>query len=159
MESNIDFDPDVAVQVYTVALTQELLDLAKEADRETYKMLTTGIMHTYNISLVKGEEKVQHSAPVVVHIPIPEDLRSLALAGNVSVYRIEENGSLTDMHAVVDNGAIRFETNHFSLYAITETLSYQSVTSVQALVVVLLAATVLAVSFVTVTHIKKKRKV
>ena len=61
---------------------------------------------------------MQHSDYVTVYIPIPEDLRVLSLAGNVEVYRIEEDGSFTDMDAVVEDGFVRFVTNHFSLYVL-----------------------------------------
>lgn len=158
LESNVDFDPEVAAQIYAVALDQELLDLVKQADRETYELLTTGIMHTYNISLVKNGENVQHSAPVTVHIPIPKDLQSLALTGNVSVYRIEEDGTLTDMHAVVDGGTIRFETDHFSLYVITDQNGLEKGPSIKLPVIFLLAAAVLAAGIVTTVRIAKKRK-
>lgn len=158
LESDVDFAPEVAAQVYTVALSQELLDLVKQADRETYELLTTGIMHTYNISLVKNGDNVQHNAPVTVHIPIPKDLQALALTGNVSVYRIEEDGTLTNMYAVVDGGTIRFETDHFSLYVITDRNGLEKDPGVQTLVIVLLAAAVLAVGIVTTVLIAKKRR-
>lgn len=158
LESNVDFDPEVAAQIYTVALDEALLNLVKQADRETYELLTTGIMHTYNISLVQNGENIQHSAPVTVHIPIPKDLQSLALAGNVSVYRIEENGTLTDMHAVVDGGTIRFETDHFSLYVITDQNGLEKNPGAKLPVIVLLAAAALAVGIITAVLIVKKRR-
>ena len=124
LESQVDFDPDVALQAYCVEMDEEFLQFVQQADQETYDILTESICHTYNISLLKNEEKVQHSDYVTVYIPIPEDLRALALAENVTVYRIEEDGSLTDMNAVVEDGCMRFVTNHFSLYVLSGEAGY-----------------------------------
>ena len=118
LESAVDFDPDVALQAYCVELDEEYLEFVRNADQETYDILTQSICHTYNISLVKNNQAVQHSDYVTVYIPIPYDLQFLSLAGNVKVCRIEEDGSLTDMNAVVEDGCMRFVTNHFSLYAL-----------------------------------------
>lgn len=119
LKSEADFDPDVALQAYRVELDEEFLEFVRQADRETYEVLTQSICHTYSISLLKGGQKVQHSDNVTVYIPIPEDLRVLSLGGNVKVYRIEEDGSLTDMDAVVEDGCMRFVTDHFSLYVLS----------------------------------------
>lgn len=118
LESEVDFAPDVALQAYSVELDEDFLEFVRQADRETYDILTRSICHTYNISLLKGEEKVQHSDYVTVYIPIPKDLQALALGEKVKVYRIEEDGSLTDMDAVVEDGCMRFVTDHFSLYTL-----------------------------------------
>ena len=118
LESEVNFDPAVALQTYAVELSEEYLEFVRQADQETYDILTQSICRTYNISLLKGEEMVQHSGHVTVYIPIPYDLRAMALGGNVKVYRIEEDGSLTDMDAVVEDGCMRFVTDHFSLYTL-----------------------------------------
>lgn len=118
LESEVDFDPETALQVFSVTLSEELLEKVKNADPETYELLTTGIMHTYNISLVKHGEETQHSGDVAVYIPIPEDLVALGLSGHIKVYRIEEDGSVTDMDAAVVGDYIVFTTDHFSLYTL-----------------------------------------
>lgn len=112
------FDTGVALQTYKVELDEELLNLVKNADEESYELLTKGISRTYEISLMQNGKKIQHAGDVEVHIPIPEDIRSLPIGGNVKVYRIEENGTLTDMDAVVEDDAIMFTTEHFSLYTV-----------------------------------------
>lgn len=119
LESDVGFDDEVALQTFTVALDAQLLEKIQSADPETYALLTEGIMHTYNISLVKNGEETQHSSKVTVHIPIPEDLEYLGLKGQLKVFRIEEDGSLTDMHALVEGDTIKFTTDHFSLYVLT----------------------------------------
>lgn len=118
LESEADFDPEVALQVYTVVLDEELLEKVKNADQETYELLTKGIMHTYNISLLKNGEETQHSGDVTVYIPIPDDLEYLALNGHLKVFRMEEDGSMTDMDAVVQGDTVMFTTDHFSLYVL-----------------------------------------
>lgn len=112
------FDSSVALQTYKVELDEDLLNLVKNADRESYELLTKGISHTYEISLMQNGKNIQHDGDVMVNIPIPEDIRSLSIGGNVKVYRIEEDGSLTDMDAVVENDCIVFTTEHFSLYTV-----------------------------------------
>lgn len=118
LESEVDFEPDVALQTYQVEMDEEFLEYVQQADQETYEILTESVCHTYNISLLKNDQEVQHSDYVTVYIPIREDLRTLALAGHVRVYRIEEDGSLTDMDAVVEDGCMRFVTDHFSMYTL-----------------------------------------
>lgn len=118
LESEVDFDPEVALQVYSVALDEALLEKIKNASLETYEILTKSILHTYNISLVKNGEETQHSSDVAVHIPIPDDLEYLGLSGHLKVYRIEEDGALTDMDAVVQGDTVMFTTDHFSLYTL-----------------------------------------
>ncbi|MBQ8359002.1 MAG: leucine-rich repeat domain-containing protein [Oscillospiraceae bacterium] len=118
LESDTDFDAETALQVYKVDINQDLLDLIKSKDKEGYQILTQSLLHTYNISLVKNGEETQHSDKVTVYIPIPYDLQALSLSGNVCVYRIEEDGSLTNMFAKVENGCMVFKTDHFSLYTL-----------------------------------------
>ena len=71
----------------------------------------------YNISLVKDNELVQPSGKVKVHIPIPMGL----LDSTCYVYREEENGKWTRLNAQVEGNYLVFETDHFSLYAISGT--------------------------------------
>ena len=118
LESDVDFDQDVALEVYSVTLDDEILNKVKNADAETYKLLTSNVVRTYNISLMKNGNETQHKSDVSVHIPIPEDLELLGLNGHIKVYRIEEDGSVTDMDAVVIDDYIFFTTNHFSLYSV-----------------------------------------
>ena len=53
-----------------------------------------------------------------MYIPIPDDLEYLGLNGHLKVYRIEDDGTLTDMDAVVEGNCIMFTTDHFSLYTL-----------------------------------------
>ncbi len=71
----------------------------------------------YNISLVDMKEQiVQPNGKVTVKIVCPEGYDD-ALS---KVYRINSNGSLTNMLADLKDGYLTFETNHFSTYVITK---------------------------------------
>lgn len=118
LESEADFDPEVALQVYDVVLDEALLEKVKNADQVTYDLLMNGLVHTYNISLVKYGEETQHNGDVAVYIPIPDELEILGLNGHIKVFRIEEDGTVTDMDAAVIGDYIMFTTDHFSLYTV-----------------------------------------
>lgn len=64
----------------------------------------------FDISLVKDGEPVQPDGTVTVKIPTDNE--------NAKVYRIEEDGTKTDMNAVYSDGYMVFTTDHFSLYAL-----------------------------------------
>ena len=67
---------------------------------------------TYNITLVSNGEEVQPNGTVTVKIPVPETLDPETCA----VYRIEADGTRTDMNAVYEDGYMVFSTEHFSDY-------------------------------------------
>ena len=123
------FVSNVVLQTYKVELDEDLLTLVKNADEESYELLTSGISHTYEISLMQNGKSVQHDGKVMVYIPIPENIRSLSIQGNVKVYRVEEDGTLTDMDAVVEDDSIVFTTDHFSLYTVVGYESKETVDS------------------------------
>ncbi|MBQ9742634.1 MAG: leucine-rich repeat protein [Ruminococcus sp.] len=64
----------------------------------------------YDITLTQGEETVQPDGRVTVKIPTDNE--------NTTVYRVEENNTLTDMNAVHEDGYMVFTTDHFSLYVL-----------------------------------------
>ena len=64
----------------------------------------------YDISLTKDGVAIQLNEPATVKIPTTNE--------NAKVYRIETDGTKTDMNAVFDNGYMVFTTEHFSLYAL-----------------------------------------
>ncbi len=70
--------------------------------------------YLYNISFVKNDETVQPNGKVQVKIPIPKGMD----ASSCTVYRKEESGFWTPLHAYVDGKYLVFETDHFSLYGI-----------------------------------------
>lgn len=68
----------------------------------------------YDISLLKDGVEVQPDGTAKVKIPTDNE--------NAKVYRIEEDGTATDMNAVYENGCLVFVTDHFSVYAVAEPL-------------------------------------
>ena len=69
---------------------------------------------TYNINMYRDGQKIQPNAPVAVQIPIPVGYSKT----NIKVYRLNDDGTITDMEATVIDGYISFTTEHFSYYAL-----------------------------------------
>ncbi|MCR5151459.1 MAG: DUF6273 domain-containing protein [Clostridiales bacterium] len=70
----------------------------------------------YDISMVKNNELTQPNATAKILIPIPFGYNKTGL----KVYRINDNGSKTDMNARIEKNYLVFETDHFSYYAVVE---------------------------------------
>ncbi len=116
VESKTSFDEDVALNIFKVTPSIELLEQLKAEMPNTYTEIRDGMTYTYNISLIKGGEEIQHSDDVTVYIPIPPNLIPASYANKVKVYRMEENGALTEMNTTIESGCLVFTTEHFSLY-------------------------------------------
>ena len=67
---------------------------------------------TYDISLQAGGKAIRPNGNVTVKIPVPEKMDG----ASVKVYRQEADGTLTDMHAIFQDGYAVFTTDHFSQY-------------------------------------------
>lgn len=76
-------------------------------------LISGGLTGLYDISMVDSEgNAVQPEFTVKVKLPIGNK------QGNFTVYRVEEDGTLTNMNAYRDGEYMIFETDHFSLYVI-----------------------------------------
>ncbi len=76
-------------------------------------------IHVFDINLFNVEGvKIQPEGNIQVTVNVPEGFDVTKLA----VYRINDDGSYTDLGAVVTDGKLIFETNHFSTYVIAEKL-------------------------------------
>ena len=76
-----------------------------------------GKFTAFDLSLEKdGVKKIQPNGKVQVSIPIPEGYDKTRLA----VYYIGENGEKIELPSAVQDDAILFETDHFSLYVVAE---------------------------------------
>ena len=99
-------------------IVQNNVILAASADEPTdavkYAVAVKGenVVKVYNISLTKDGESVQPTGEVTVKIPCENE--------NAKVYRVEADGTLTDMNARFEDGFLIFVTEHFSLYVVTE---------------------------------------
>ncbi len=120
VKSNSGFDGNTALSVFTLELEKELADKIKLSDPEVYAAIQAGKSYTYNISLIRDQAEAQPSGFVTVFIPVPEALAECAEGNCIKVYRVEEDGSLTDMDAWAENGMLTFMTEHFSLYLLAE---------------------------------------
>lgn len=85
----------------------------EELDETDVDTSSVGIfVAAFNITLLKNNVEIQPINKVKVRIPCDDP--------NAKVYRVEADGSLTDMNAVFENGYLVFTTNHFSVYIVAE---------------------------------------
>lgn len=69
----------------------------------------------YDIKFLRGGKEVEPNGTVTIKIPVPA-----AMAGKtIYVYRVEEDGSYTNMNAKVEGDYVVFTTDHFSKYLVT----------------------------------------
>ncbi len=82
----------------------------------TYKL--EGVQHytAFDISLERDGVKVQPNGKVKVTLPIPAGYDKAKL----TVYRVEADGSKTELPCTVNGDAVTFETDHFSVYLLAE---------------------------------------
>ncbi len=122
VECEDSLSSDTALSIFTVTLDSTIIDIIKDLNPEIYEAMSNGINRTYNISLIKNGDETQPNGKVTVYIPISKDFKALAyageLAGKIKIYRVEEDGGLTEMDVEIENGCFVFTTDHFSLYTI-----------------------------------------
>lgn len=126
VESEDGFADDTALNVFSVTLESDVLDLIEKYNPDIHEQIVNGVTYTYNISLMKDGSETQPNGEVTVYIPIPDELKALAYAGDwidgvpikAKIYRIEKDGTLTEMNTRIEDGCFVFTTNHFSLYTI-----------------------------------------
>lgn len=116
--SDTNFNSDTALKVFEVKVDSDLLDIVKKADSELYERIISDLSITYNISMIKDGKEVQPQGEVEVSIPIPENLLAYAYTGKLKIYRVEDDGTTTEMDAKAKNGCLVFKTTHFSLYSL-----------------------------------------
>ena len=105
----------------TFTVDPVLPDIAE--DEEQYKLVENAvfedqeILKVFDISLTDSEgEQKQPEGTVKVKLP----LENAAKTSSYKVYRVNEDGTLTDMRASRQGNNMVFETDHFSLYVIVE---------------------------------------
>ncbi|MBQ2847844.1 MAG: InlB B-repeat-containing protein [Clostridia bacterium] len=107
-DPNNCIDDDSVIQVFKILKNDEIkVTLNKTTSFDDYRI--------YNISIVKDGKNVNPNGKVTVAIPIPEGFNG----ETCSVLRQEEDGSWTILEARVEGNYLVFETDHFSLYALT----------------------------------------
>ena len=126
VESESGFETDTALRVFSVSIDSDLLSKIEEANPALFEAIAKNSSYTYDISLIKNGDETQPSGKITVCIPIPaewrvpmpNDLKESIYAGMFKIYRLEEDGSTTEMPIDVKDGCFVFETNHFSLYSL-----------------------------------------
>ena len=126
-KDNIAVDYEEGQLEEDVTLSTKLLDETDEAYHKidlSDKILNDGVtvedirFKAYDITLFDASQNVvQPDGTVQVSIPCPEGYDG----AECKIYRVEENGSLTNMNATCSANVLSFQTNHFSTYLITET--------------------------------------
>ena len=121
VKTNNNVSSNVKVQAFRVYSMNQWKSFTKKEDYDD--LINNSVL--YNISLIENDKTVQPSGKVQVQIPVPVGLRN----GTCYIYREEDDGTWTQLHANVVGNYLSFETDHFSLYAITgepETLTIKS---------------------------------
>ena len=152
VKSDTDFSDDTSLNVFQVALDSSIIDILKETNPDVYDAITEGTSYTYNISLLKNGEEVQPEDEVTVYVPIPKNMKFLAYIGKAKIYRVEEDGTLTDMDVKIKDGCFVFNTPHFSLYTLVGIDIWQDK------VVILIGIIMVACMIIFFVGIKKQRK-
>ncbi len=99
-------DAEAVLQVFRIDAVGTSDGLPSSADSDAL---------LYNICFVKNDELVQPSGTVKVYIPIPDGMKR----ETCTVYRQEEDGFWMPLEARVEGEYLVFETEHFSLYAVS----------------------------------------
>lgn len=156
VESDTGFSDDTSLNVFRVSLDSAVLDIIKTSNPDVYDAIIDGTSYTYNISLMKNGEETQPDDEVKVYVPIPDDLKLLAYAGKAKLFRVEENGALTEMDVEIEDGCFVFKTSHFSLYTLVGNTALQNMAIIA--VGVILSAIIISVFLVARKVRKRKSK-
>lgn len=104
-------DPETGITVLTEEDVELVVaDITEFSEDLGIVVQGATVEKVYNITLVKDGEEVQPGSPVIVKIPCNDP--------NAKVYRVEDDGTLTDMNAVYTDGYLIFATEHFSNYVV-----------------------------------------
>ena len=104
-------DPETGITVLTEEDVELVVaDITELSEDLGIVVQGATVEKVYNITLVKDGQEVQPGSPVIVKIPCNDP--------NAKVYRVEDDGTLTDMNAVYQDGYLLFATEHFSNYVV-----------------------------------------
>lgn len=100
-QGNITFDPKTEL-------------IVEEIPKEKVPVLPRNAIKTYDVYLKKGNSVVQANGTVKVYLPYDEKEAPI-------VYEIKEDGTITEVAAVQEDGYVTFITDTLSQYAISNT--------------------------------------
>lgn len=101
-----DFSSSTVLDAYVVEDSDEIQRLPESFMGET----------VYNITLRENGNEIQPDGEIEVRIPVPNGKDGTKCI----VYRLEEDGTKTEMSSYLDEGYLVFVTTHLSYYAIVE---------------------------------------
>ncbi|MCD8025420.1 MAG: leucine-rich repeat protein [Clostridiales bacterium] len=124
--SYTDINSSITVTTVTDAqlVVQQISDSATLSNISTALTSDEEVLAVYDISLTKDGAAVQPDDTATVKIPTTDE--------NAKVYRIEGDGTITDMNAVYSNGYMVFTTDSFDLYALTTSDTEASTTPTES---------------------------
>ena len=118
---NIESDSDEGVDIYYPENPDAdfVIDEIKDKNDDVYVIVEeqfgSGVVKLYDINLVDGDGiSIQPNG--TVKVKLPHDGR----AGEYKVYRVNDDGSYTDMNATTEGDRIVFLTDHFSYYVLVD---------------------------------------
>ena len=76
--------------------------------------LKDGKFTLYDLYLLKNNLEVQPDGTIVISIPVPDSYDG----AQCKVYRVNEDGSVTEVTAVLKDGKLTFETDQMGAYAV-----------------------------------------
>ena len=83
-------------------------------------LINSSQVKIYNITLYKDKTEIQPNGKIRVKVPLP----ALYKENQCVIYRVESDGSFTDMGAQYSDGYMLFETEHLSNYILYEKVMY-----------------------------------
>ena len=115
VEIEIPEQPDLEVEVDPVLPSEDNYVLVEEVLDSTGNQ-NQAILKVFDINLINSDGvHVQPSGTVKVKLPLNSSKN-----GNYKVYRVNDDGTLTNMNAYRQGNHMVFETDHFSLYVIVD---------------------------------------
>lgn len=97
-----------------------------ENNEEYKKIIGKENVHTYDINLhsktLNTNIRKTERGTFIVSIPVPEDLKEK----NIVAYYINNKNELEKHEVKIENGYAIFETNHFSVYSLSEPINVQN---------------------------------
>ncbi|MDO5569479.1 MAG: hypothetical protein Q4G04_05165 [bacterium] len=105
---------EVALPDYTY------LDATEIEDNEEYQEILKNILTKYIIYdlNLEWDGYILPNGNVLIGIPLPDGYNP----DNIAVYRIDDDGTLTEYSFNIENNIVYFETDHFSIYTLGEKL-------------------------------------
>ena len=109
MRENVELDVSQVEQSQMESSMQSQIE-------QTMNMVFGGssTWYVFDITLMEYGQAIQPDTPVDVEIPFFPDMDQT----NFKIYRVEQDGSLTDMTAEILNSNACFATDHFSMYVL-----------------------------------------